>query len=197
MYNKINSSIFNTRRDTRREFCIANNVPCITPQTQEVLEHYLLAYKPKYCLEIWCALWISLLTTAQIIWWWGWILQWVEWSEPNVKEIQNSIQQLEMNNVIIHHLNATHVGRECIITHKLDRVFLDWAKGQYGDYLSTILPYMAENWIIILDDVIMYDNKLKSLYATLEKMQIRYEIFKLWDGDWIMLIEMKNQTIKW
>jgi hypothetical protein len=47
-----NNLNFELRRDQRREFCIANNVPCITPQTQEVLEQLLVDNQPKYCLEI-------------------------------------------------------------------------------------------------------------------------------------------------
>jgi predicted O-methyltransferase YrrM len=68
--------------------------------------------------------------------------------------------------------------------------FIDARKANYHLYLQTILPHMAENGVIICDDVIQFAHKLTSLYQFLDQNQMNYETIKLDDGDGVCIIKI-------
>jgi predicted O-methyltransferase YrrM len=76
---------------------------------------------------------------------------------------------------------------------KVDFVFIDAQKAQYGAYLAKIENIIHDKTVIIIDDVIKYHHKLTPLYRYLSKKQIDYSILKLDLDDGVMII---NNTKK-
>jgi predicted O-methyltransferase YrrM len=80
---------------------------------------------------------------------------------------------------------------------KVDFVFIDAQKAQYGAYLAKIENIIHDKTVIIIDDVIKYHHKLTSLYRYLSKKQIKcngkngrtYTILPLDSDDGIMIIQ--------
>ncbi len=171
--------------------CRANQVPCITSATREVLIDYINQYKPRTYLEIGSARWVSLFTAhQQIVQRWGTVTG-IERSLPNVERVQQMIQDHQLTDIAIHHINANHPWWEqAIITKPIDFALIDARKSKYHIYLQTILPYMAQNSIIICDDVIEFEHKLSSLYEFLDQNQMNYEKLELSDGDWVIVIKL-------
>ena len=101
------------------------------------------------------------------------------------------IQDHQLTDIAIHHINANHPWWEqAIITKPIDFALIDARKSKYHIYLQTILPYMAQNSIIICDDVIEFEHKLSSLYEFLDQNQMNYEKLELSDGDGILVIRL-------
>lgn len=176
---------------TLMDKCRVNQVPCITNPTRELLIDYLNQYKPHTYLEIWCARWVSLFTAyQQISKRWG-IVTGIERSLPNIEHIQQMIQDHQLTDIAIHHINASHPWREqIIVTQPIEFALIDARKSNYHIYLQTILPYMAQNSIIICDDVIEFEYKLIKLYEFLDQNQMNYERLLLSDGDWVLVIKL-------
>lgn len=176
---------------TLMDECRANQVPCITSETRELLINYLNQYKPRSYLEIWSAWWVSLVTAhQQIVQRWGSIVG-IERSLPNVLRVQQMIQDHQLTDIALHHINANHPWWEWdIITAPIEFAFIDARKSKYHIYLQTILPYMAQNSVIICDDVIEFEHKLIPLYEFLDQNQMNYEKIALSDGDGILVIKL-------
>lgn len=170
--------------------CRANQVPCVTSATRELLIDYINSYKPKQYIEIWSAWWVSLFTAHQYISQrWGSVVG-IERSLPNVDRIQQMIQDHQLTDIAIHHLNANHVWWDSIITEPIDFAFIDARKANYHIYLQTLLPHMAQNSIIICDDVIEFEHKLTPLYQFLDENQMNYIKTELSDGDGVIVIKL-------
>jgi predicted O-methyltransferase YrrM len=56
---------------------------------------------------------------------------------------------------------------------KVDFIFIDGQKSQYGEYMEIAEKISSPDTLIIIDDVIKYHNKLSSLYGYLQKKQIK------------------------
>jgi len=101
------------------------------------------------------------------------------------------IDDHQLTDIAVHHLNANHSWRESsIITQPIDVAFIDARKSKYHIYLQMILPYMAQNSVIICDDVIEFAPKLVQLYEFLEQNQMNYETIPLADGDGVCVIRI-------
>lgn len=75
-----------------------------------------------------------------------------------------------------------------LVPEKVDFIFIDGQKSQYGEYMEIAEKILSPDTLIIIDDVIKYHNKLSSLYEYLEKKQIKYKILQLDPDDGIMII---------
>lgn len=176
---------------TLMDECRANQVPCITPYTRALLIEYLNRYRPTTYLEIGCAWWVSLFTAHQQIAQRWWQVVGIERSLPNVELVQQMINNHQLTDIAIHHINANHPWWEqAIITKPVEFALIDARKSKYHIYLQTILPYMAQNSVILCDDVIEFEHKLSWLYEFLNQNQMNYEKHVLEDGDWVLVITL-------
>lgn len=100
------------------------------------------------------------------------------------------IHDHQLTDIAIHHINANHPWRDNIIVDPVDVAFIDARKANYHIYLQTILPHMAQNSVIICDDVIQFAHKLVPLYQFLDDNQMNYETRTLSDGDGVLVIRL-------
>lgn len=169
-----------------KEYCIQNNIPAISPQTQLVIEEILHKSKPKTCLEIGSAVWYSTAVISQHIQKRWWFLYSFEISYPSYIQAVNNNKNLHNN--IIYPFNFNNVNINKLLPERFDFVFVDAQKALYLDYLLK-LGKKIQNSTIVFDDVIKFKDRIQPLYEYFEKNQINYQTIKTEDGDGLILIE--------
>lgn len=197
-----------------RSLCEQRKIPLISQATENFLWEILQKYKPKICLEIGGAVWYSAIFTAGLVCQrWGQVYSF-EVSHPAYLEWLIHIRESWLGNITSYPFDirqAYATGRQACPGHgtggpikkllpkKADFVFIDGQKSQYAEYLEIIETLISDTTILVLDDVIKYHNKLSTLYRFLEKKQmevnsssiykqINYQIVKLEEDDWVMVI---------
>ncbi len=174
-----------------KQICLNRSIPIISDNTMEFLESILIQHKPKYCLEIWWAIWYSSIFLSNTIKQWNWQLISFEISYPNYKEWLQNLKLSNTNNIISYNFDFKNVPLKEIINSSLNFVFIDWMKKEYLDYYISVSQFLDNNCIIIFDDIIKYKYKLNNLYSFLNKNQINFEILQLDDDDGVMMLVNK------
>lgn len=160
-------------------FAKENKVPIINENGRKVFIEIIKKYKPQRVLEIGTAIGYSaLLTTyygaenAKIIS--------LELDEERAKQAQDFINQSAYREQIKIILGDAAKNIEKLDkNYKFDMVFIDAAKGQYPDYLQKVLPLLADDGIILADNVlfrgyVMSEEKPPRRYKTIVKRLREY-----------------------
>ena len=161
------------------DFAKENKVPIINENGRKVFIEIIKKYKPQRVLEIGTAIGYSaLLTTyygaenAKIIS--------LELDEERAKQAQDFINQSAYKEQIEIILGDAAENIEKLDkNYKFDMVFIDAAKGQYPDYLQKVLPLLADDGIILADNVlfrgyVMSEEKPPRRYKTIVKRLREY-----------------------
>ena len=161
------------------DFAKENKVPIINENGRKVFIEIIKKYKPQRVLEIGTAIGYSaLLTTyygaenAKIIS--------LELDEVRAKQAQDFINQSAYREQIKIILGDAAKNIEKLDkNYKFDMVFIDAAKGQYPDYLQKVLPLLADDGIILADNVlfrgyVMSEEKPPRRYKTIVKRLREY-----------------------
>ena len=161
------------------DFAKENKVPIINENGRKVFIEIIKKYKPQRVLEIGTAIGYSaLLTTyygaenAKIIS--------LELDEERAKQAQDFINQSAYREQIKIILGDAAKNIEKLDkNYKFDMVFIDAAKGQYRDYLQKVLPLLADDGIILADNVlfrgyVMSEEKPPRRYKTIVKRLREY-----------------------
>ncbi|MCB6829181.1 O-methyltransferase [Megamonas funiformis] len=161
------------------DFAKENKVPIINENGRKVFIEIIKKYKPQKVLEIGTAIGYSaLLTTyygaenAKIIS--------LELDEERAKQAQDFINQSAYREQIKIILGDAAKNIEKLDkNYKFDMVFIDAAKGQYPDYLQKVLPLLADDGIILADNVlfrgyVMSEEKPPRRYKTIVKRLREY-----------------------
>lgn len=161
------------------DFAKENKVPIINENGRKVFIDIVKKYKPQRVLEIGTAIGYSALLTiyygaenAKIIS--------LELDEERATQAQNFINQSKYKDQIEIILGdaAENIGK-LDKNYKFDMVFIDAAKGQYPDYLKKVLPLLADDGIILADNVlfrgyVMSEEKPPRRYKTIVKRLSEY-----------------------
>lgn len=161
------------------DFAKENKVPIINENGRKVFIEIIKKYKPQRVLEIGTAIGYSaLLTTyygaenAKIIS--------LELDEERAKQAQDFINQSAYKEQIEIILGDAAENIEKLDkNYKFGMVFIDAAKGQYPDYLQKVLPLLADDGIILADNVlfrgyVMSEEKPPRRYKTIVKRLREY-----------------------
>lgn len=161
------------------DFAKENKVPIINENGRKVFIEIIKKYKPQRVLEIGTAIGYSaLLTTyygaenAKIVS--------LELDEERAKQAQDFINQSAYREQIKIILGDAAKNIEKLDkNYKFDMVFIDAAKGQYPDYLQKVLPLLADDGIILADNVlfrdyVMSEEKPPRRYKTIVKRLREY-----------------------
>lgn len=161
------------------DFAKENKVPIINENGRKVFIDIVKKYKPQRVLEIGTAIGYSALLTiyygaenAKIIS--------LELDEERATQAQNFINQSKYKDQIEIILGdaAENIGK-LDKNYKFDMIFIDAAKGQYPDYLKKVLPLLADDGIILADNVlfrgyVMSEEKPPRRYKTIVKRLREY-----------------------
>lgn len=161
------------------DFAKENKVPIINENGRKVFIEIIKKYKPQRVLEIGTAIGYSALLTTyygaentKIIS--------LELDEERAKQAQDFINQSvyeEQIEIILG--DAAENIEKLDKNYKFDMVFIDAAKGQYPDYLQKVLPLLADDGIILADNVlfrgyVMSEEKPPRRYKTIVKRLREY-----------------------
>jgi len=173
-----------------KEYWIKNNIPNISETNAKFLRDLIKISRAKNWLEIWTANWYSA------------IHFWLEFKRNNGKlttiEFSKNSYLIALENIktvwledTVNLINWNALDEIPILKETYDFVFIDWMKRRSKDFLELVWDKVDSGWIIIIDDVIKFKEKMVWLYELLEKMKIQYNIIPIDEDDGIMMI-VKN-----
>ncbi len=171
-----------------RQYWIKNNIPNITDSNAIFLQNLILKNKSKKALEIGTANWYSAICFCMALQETSWTLITIEFSSNSCLQAKENIKKAWFDNICnIINANAIEYIPQ-IPQNDFDFIFIDWMKKRTKDFFKLIYDKTSKWWIIIVDDVIKFKNKMLDFYEYLDIKKIKYEIIKIDKDDWIMKI---------
>ncbi len=170
-----------------KEYWLKNSIPNITETNAKFIRDLIKISKSKNMLEIWTANWYSTIHFAlELKKSWGHIIT-IDFSEKSYNEAKNNFKDFNLENIITPILwNA--LDEIPNLKDKFDFIFIDWMMRRTKDFLDLVWKKTNKWWIIIIDDVIKFKNKMIWLDDYLKKNKIQYNILPIDIDDWIMMI---------
>ncbi len=170
-----------------RKYWIENEVPNITDENALFLGNLIKTKKPQNMLEIWTAngysaiiFWIELEKN-------NWKLDSIEFSTNSHSQAKENIINTKLESTV--NLILWNALDEIPKLEKnYDFVFIDWMKRRSLDFLKLVWDKVPKSWIIIIDDVIKFRDKMIWLWDYLKDKNIKYSILPIDEDDWILMI---------
>lgn len=169
-------------------YWIENNVPNISERNAKFLRDLIKIQWTKNMLEIWSANWYSSINFWIELEKLAWKLVSIEFSPYSIQEAKNNASLVWLESVIDFIEWNALVEIPKLTNDFFDFVFIDWMKKRSKDFLELVMPKTREWWIIIIDDVIKFKDKMHSLWAYLSENNIEYNILPIDEDDWILMI---------
>ena len=171
-----------------RNKALANNVPIIKPQVEQILKRYLNEYKPVNVVEIWSAIGYSTLVIAKEVAKRGWIVTTFEVSYPSYMEALDNFHNFQQYNITAYNLDPCLIDlKKIFCKKKIDFLFIDAVMKLYLDFYLKFEDLLENNAVVLLDNVVKFKSKTLPLYEFLEKNQIKYKIFEVPPNDGVMV----------
>jgi len=171
-----------------RAYWIKNTIPNITEVNTKFICDLIKVSKSKTMLEIWTANWFSWINFGielEKIWW---ELISIDFSEKSYLEAKENISQVELSEIIKLIFGNALDEIPKLKNNYFDFVFIDWMMRRTKDFLELSWPKLKNGWIIIIDDVIKFKDKMVWLDEYLEKNKIPFNVLPIDIDDWIMMI---------
>jgi predicted O-methyltransferase YrrM len=160
--NSFNSSYDETITAIRKE-AEEDGVPIIRQEAAEFMKLLLLMKKPVNILEIGTAVGFSAIFMSRFIEP-GSHITTIENYEPRIAKAKENIKRSETETVItLIPGDANLILKE--LTGSFDFIFMDAAKGQYGNFLDESLRLLSPGGILLCDNVLQDGDVLESRYA--------------------------------
>lgn len=170
-----------------KQYWEENEVPNITVVNARFLRDLIKIQNTKNMLEIWTANGYSSINFAlELQKTWG-KLTTIEFSQnSHLQAIDNFATAWVSDVITAINWNALDVIPS--LDETFDFVFIDWMKRRSVDFLRLVWDKVEPNWIIIIDDVIKFREKMVGLWEYLEEQNIKYNIIPIDIEDWILMI---------
>jgi len=170
-----------------RDYWIKNNVPNISDVNAQFLKDLIIIIKAKNILEIWTANWFSTIHLGIVAEKNKAKVKSIELSIPSHAEAKENIKKAQLENTVeLIFWNALDEIPK--LEEKFDFVFIDWMMRATKNFLWLVWNKVETWWVIIIDDVIKFKNKMPWFKEFLEKNKIKHNILPIdWD-DWVMMI---------
>jgi predicted O-methyltransferase YrrM len=171
-----------------RQYWLQNNVPNISEINARFLRDLIKIKKAKNMLEIWTANGFSAINFGielEKIWW---KLVTIDFSPKSYNEAVDNVKEANLEDTITLILWNALDEIPKLENDFFDFVFIDWMKKRSKDFLELCLPKIKSDWIIVIDDVIKFKEKMLSLYEFLEEQKIEYNVLPIDLDDWVMMI---------
>jgi len=170
-----------------REYWKTNNVPNITEINANFLKKLIRVNRTKNMLEIWTANWLSAIEFWLVLEQTWWKLTTVEFSSNSYNQAIENIKSAKLEDIINLLLwNALDIIP--ILKENYDFVFIDWMKRRTLDFLKLVWDKVDKDWVIIIDDVIKFSDKMLWLKQYLTDNNIDYVVIPIDLDDWVMMI---------
>jgi len=170
-----------------KEHWIQNKIPNISEVNARFLRDLIKIQKTKNMLEIWTANWYSAINFAlELKEVWG-KLTTIEFSKSSYDTAINNFK-LAWVSEIINAINWNALDIIPNLKEKYDFVFIDWMKRRTKDFLGLVRDKVEKWWIIVIDDVVKFREKMIWLWEYLENNKIVYNIIHIDIDDWVIMV---------
>jgi len=170
-----------------KTYGIENDIPNVSEIWAKFLRDLIKLKWAKRCLEIGTASGYSTINMAiELEKIWGKITT-IDFSEKSFLDAKKNIEDTGFNETITQVFwNAlTEVPK---LTGEFDFVFIDGMKRRTKDFLELCYPKVSTWGLIIIDDVILFRDKMVWLYEFLENNNIDYNIIPVDVNDGVAMI---------
>jgi predicted O-methyltransferase YrrM len=174
--------------DKLRQYGIENTIPNISDVNVKFLKDLIKISSTKNMLEIWTANWFSWINfwiELEKIWW---KLLSIDFSEKSYLEAIENIKNVWLENTISLILWNALDEIPKLENNVYDFIFIDGMMRRSKDFLELSWPKLKEWWIIVIDDVIKFKEKMTWLWEYLEENNIEYNVLPIDLDDGIMMI---------
>ncbi len=179
-----------------RDYGIKNEVPNITDKNARFLRDLILLQQTKNMLEIGSANWFSAIQFALALEKTWWKLTTIEFSTPSYKQALENIKACSFEN-IIKVINWNALFEIPKLKDKFDFVFIDGMKRRTKDFFDLVYDKVKLWWIIVVDDVIKFKEKMWDFWDYLAKNNLDYSILPIdWD-DGILFMLKKQEKLNY
>lgn len=170
-----------------KDYGIKNDIPNVSFINARFLRDLIKIKKPNRLLEIGTANAFSTINMAIECETYGWQIDTIEFSERAYKIAQTNIKETWLDNTITQfNWNALDVIPK--LSEWYDFIFIDGMKRRTKDFFTLSYPLLNTWWIIIIDDVILFKEKMLDLYDYLEKESIIYNVIPIDVNDGVIMI---------
>ena len=145
------------------EEAIRDEVPIIRKETKEWIKTMLLIKQPLRVLEVGAAVGFSAIYMSQFLPEGGHITTIEKW-EPRIEKAKENFKRADKEDCItLLEGDAADILKE--LDGPYDLIFMDAAKGQYIHFLSDVIRLLAQNGVLISDNVLQDGEVLDSKYV--------------------------------
>jgi len=166
---------------------IENDIPNISETNAKFIRDLIKIQNTKNMLEIWTANWFSAINFAFELRNTWWKLTTIEFSKLSFDKAIKNFEESQVLDIITP-INWNALDEIPKLVDIYDFVFIDWMKRRTKDFLELVWNKVDKGWIIIIDDVIKFREKMIWLWEYLENNNIKYNIIPIDIEDWILMI---------
>ena len=178
-----------------REYWIKNEVPNITDENARFLRNLIKLQKTQNMLEIGSANWFSAIQFGLELEKTWWKLITIEFSEPSQKQVVENIKAVWLENIITS-IRANALFEIPKLKQTFDFVFIDWMKRRTADFFDLVYDKVKMWWIIVVDDVIKFREKMWWFWEYLEKNKLEYNILPIDEDDGILFMLKEKEELE-
>lgn len=171
-----------------RQYWIENTVPNISDVNAKFLIDLIKISQTKNMLEIWTANWFSAINfwiELEKVWW---KLLSIDFSPKSHNEALENIKQVNLQNTVSLILWNALDEIPKLADNVYDFIFIDGMMRRSKDFLELSWPKLKNWWIIIIDDVIKFREKMVWLWEYIDEHNIEYNVLPIDIDDWVMMI---------
>lgn len=164
-----------------------NDIPNISLTNARFLRDLLKLKQPKNTLEIGTANGFSTINFALECQYFNGHIDTIEFSQNSYDIATNNIQEAWLSEYITQHFgNALDLIP--VMWKEYDFIFIDGMKRRTKDFFELSYPLLKKWGIMIIDDVILFQEKMQNLHELLAQEKIVYNIIPIDVHDWIIMI---------
>lgn len=172
-----------------KKFWLETSIPNISETNWKFLNFLVKKVWAKSWLEIWAANWYSTIWLGDAFEenWWK-LLSYEIWKISFTRAVEN-IKNIWLDSLI--EIRGENFLKCDLWKISFDFVFIDARKSEYLDYINKIIPFLRPGAILIFDDVIKLEYKMKNLFKFLdEQKKFNFFTIPIDKDDWVMILTL-------
>jgi len=176
-----------------RDYGVQHRIPNVTERVARFLSMLIQIRKPKMILEIGCANGYSTIWMAEAAERIGARIYTIDHSAPTFAEAQKNLEEAGLSQVVKFHFgSAVKVISKMEGDLKFDFVFVDGEKVSYLDFWKAIEGRLAEDAVVIFDDMMAFPKKTGAFYDYIRLAEGVQQLLIPIDGEDGVLMVMKS-----
>lgn len=171
-----------------RKYGVENTVPNISEVNAKFLRDLITISNTKQMLEIWTANGLSAIEFAdvlEIVWW---HILTIDFSPKSYGEALENFKHAGVEKTVRAILWNALDEIPKLRDDFYDFIFIDGMMRRSKDFLELSWPKLKSGWIIIIDDVIKFKEKMVWLREYLDEHSIDYNVLPIDEDDGVMMI---------